>query len=138
MFEKYFDSIYDKNRSVKMLGIWGKDGLVLERKVYSEDNLDKDMVGAEVAEVLSGIARLSYSNDETNIKLETDDSFIWVQTITKDYFFIAIISDCIIMSIVEKKFIRKRITARMGNDKATKYYVLYWCEFFKEKGIYAI
>jgi len=96
LFEKYFDSIYDKNRSVKMLGIWGKDGLVLERKAYGDDNLDKDMVGAEIAEILSGISRLSYINDETHIKLETDDSFIWVQTINKDYFLIAITNKDII------------------------------------------
>lgn len=90
MFEKIFDGIVEKNSSVKMIGVWGKDGLVLERKSYRDDELDKDMVGAEVAEVLSGISKLSYAKDDTHIRLETKDSYIFVVTISRDYFIITV------------------------------------------------
>ena len=90
MFEKIFDEIVEKNSSVKMIGLWGKDGLVLERKSYRDDDLDKDMVGAEVAEVLSGISKMSYAGDETHIRLETKDSYIFIFTISRDYFIIVV------------------------------------------------
>lgn len=90
MFEKIFDEIYEKNKSIKMLGVWGKDGLVLERKAFLDNDLDNDMVGAEVAEILSGMTKLSYVGDSTHIRMETEDSYIYVVTISKDYFIIAI------------------------------------------------
>ncbi len=90
MFEKLFDEIWEKNKSVKMLGIWGKDGLVLERKAYFEDEIDKDMLGAEVAEVLSVITKMSYAGERTNLSFIKDDINIYVVTVSSEYFFIAV------------------------------------------------
>ena len=53
MFKQIFDQIYAKNKDVLFIGIWGKDGIELEKAVYQKSSSDTDFLGAEVANIIS-------------------------------------------------------------------------------------
>ena len=36
MFEDIFSAIQEKNPEIKCIGVWGKDGLELERSTFSD------------------------------------------------------------------------------------------------------
>jgi hypothetical protein len=53
LFKHIFDQVYGKNRDVLFIGIWGKDGIELEKAIYKSDFPDTDLLGAEVANIVS-------------------------------------------------------------------------------------
>ena len=89
MFEKVFDKIQGKNSSVKVIGIWGKDGLELEKKYYVEESdPDIDMTGAQIADIMAKLSNLKFVSEKSHFTLEGENSTLLIYAISPDYFLI--------------------------------------------------
>jgi hypothetical protein len=91
MFEDIFAQFYDKNNDIKVIGVWGKDGLVLERKVFSQfddsaQNIDLDFSGAELADIISKLDNTKTSSGDFFIKLNFHGYLLLIFSLTGDYF----------------------------------------------------
>ncbi len=61
MFKTIFNDIQARNPEIYLIGIWGKDGLELEKAVYLPPDADTDLLGAELAEVVGKLDNLEVS-----------------------------------------------------------------------------
>lgn len=85
MFEEiYRDIVTDKK--VKLIGIWDKDGLEIDKIIYQDgDRINTDVIGAEIADVTSRLSELKYQN-AYHLKLEYQEFDIFVFSLMKEYF----------------------------------------------------
>lgn len=98
MFEKPFDKIRGKNPDVKLIGIWGKDGLELEKKNYTGDlDPDIDMTGAQIADIMSRLSDLKFVSDRSHFTLEGTHSNLIIFTLSTEFFLIVMCGKEVIM-----------------------------------------
>ncbi len=98
MFEKTFDKIKEKNSSVKIIGIWGKDGLELEKKYYvDKSDPDIDMTGAQIADIMAKLSNLKFVSERSHFTLEGELSTLLIYAVSADYFLIVMSGKDLIM-----------------------------------------
>jgi len=98
LFENVFDQIQGKNPSVKVIGIWGKDGLELEKKYYiDESDPDIDMTGAQIADIMSKVSNLKFVSEKSHFTLEGESSTLLIYAISPDYFLIVMSGNDLVM-----------------------------------------
>lgn len=98
MFEKVFDKIREKNPSVKIIGIWGKDGLELEKKYFvDESDPDIDMTGAQIADIMTKLADLKFVSEKSHFTLEGESSTLLIYAISTEYFLIIMSGNDLVM-----------------------------------------
>lgn len=91
LFEKVFANLHENNREIKVLCVWGKDGLELERKQFSAaDDLDLELIGAEIADIILKIdgSRLSPKKHFSEYELSRWSMFTF--SLTGDFFLLVI------------------------------------------------
>ena len=89
MFEEIFSDFFAKNEAIKVIGIWGRDGLELERKIFSETgDIDLDLFGAEIADIITRIEGIKSSARTYYMNLIFENYFLMIFSLTKDYFLI--------------------------------------------------
>ncbi len=97
MFEDIFSKIHNKNREIKIMGIWGKDGLVLEKKFFSEiREVDVELTGAELADILSKLNGMKLSIEKYFITLQFKGYSLLIFSLTSEYFFMVVTDPAII------------------------------------------
>jgi len=93
LFEEIFAAFYKKNNEIKVMGVWGKDGLELEKKYFSEiKDIDLEFSGAEIADIASKLDSTRISPEAFFIKLHFHKYFLIIFSLTPDYF-LMILSD---------------------------------------------
>lgn len=95
MFEETFEAFYERNKEIKAIGVWGKDGLELEKKYFetSENiNVDLEFSGAELADIISRLDRIKVSPQTVFIRLQFQKYLLIIYSLTTDYF-LMILSD---------------------------------------------
>ena len=93
MFEDIFTALHEKNREVKLMGVWGKDGLELERKDFSQEGeVNLDLAGAEVADVISKFQRLKPAPDKFFMRLQFHGYLLIVFPLTPEFFLMMVTS----------------------------------------------
>ena len=90
MFEEIFNNIQSKNNEIKCIGIWGKDGLELERQTFQEFSQDVELLGAMLADVLSRFETITMSALTHMIRINYPDETLMVFSLTKDYFMVVL------------------------------------------------
>ena len=91
MFEEIFDKFFSKNKEIRVIGVWGKDGLELEKKFFSEtQEFDLEFTGAEIADILTKFDGIKISPDDYFIKLGFKEYLMMVFSLTPEYFLIII------------------------------------------------
>ncbi|MCX6578785.1 MAG: hypothetical protein NT166_01210 [Candidatus Aminicenantes bacterium] len=97
MFDDTFCKLHEKNKEIKMMGIWGKDGLELERKYFSGAvEIDLELAGAEMADIISKLDSLKFSLEKYFIKLHFHGYFLIIFSVTPEYFLMLITNPSII------------------------------------------
>lgn len=98
MFEEIFTKFHDKNREIKVIGVWGKDGLELEKKYFSvAEGIDLDFTGAELADVISKIEGIKIAPQNYFVKLSFKDFMLIVFSLTPDFFMVILSEKDIIL-----------------------------------------
>lgn len=113
MFEDIFSSIQKKNPEVKIVGVWGKDGLELEKSTFSELDIDLEFTAAEVADIISKIDGIKILPDHFYVNLAFSNHYFTIFSLTSDYFLIVISDQKLIlgklqfyMSMFKEKIIK--------------------------------
>jgi hypothetical protein len=91
VFEDIFSRFYEKNKEIKVIGVWGKDGLVLEKQYFPgggepEVDIDVEFSGAELADIISKLDQTRTSKGQYFLKLNYDRYFLMIFSLTGDYF----------------------------------------------------
>jgi predicted regulator of Ras-like GTPase activity (Roadblock/LC7/MglB family) len=91
LFEEIFKKIQSKNREIKVIGVWGKDGLELDKmEFFSLQNVNLELVGAEIADIISRLNKIKTSPESYYMKLNFDEYLLFVFKLTKDFFLITL------------------------------------------------
>ena len=85
MFEEVFNSVREKNEEVYAIGVWGKDGLELEKKYFQEiENVDLEFSGAELADIISKLDNTKTSPHHFFIRLNYQGHYLQLHSLTPD------------------------------------------------------
>jgi predicted regulator of Ras-like GTPase activity (Roadblock/LC7/MglB family) len=93
LFEEIFKTVYEKNKEIKAIGVWGKDGLELEKKYFSQGkdiDVDLELSGAEMADIIARLDNTKISPHFFIIKLSLKDYLVVIVSLTSDYFLMVI------------------------------------------------
>lgn len=97
MFEDTFSKLQEKNNEIKMIGVWGRDGLELERKYFSGTfEIDLELAGAEMADIITKLNSLKLSLERYFIKLHFHGYSLIIFSLTSEYFLMLITDPSII------------------------------------------
>jgi hypothetical protein len=88
LFEDIFSAIQKKNPEIKCIGVWGKDGLELERSTFSDCSMNLELIGAQFADIISKFEGLPISSQRSHIRLDYGDHYLAVYSLTEDYFMV--------------------------------------------------
>ena len=88
MFNAVFDDLHRKVPEIRMVGVWGTDGLELEKKVFVPLKVDLDFLGAEVAEFITKINGIQPTPESVKVKLVVDSGWLYVFRLTPEFFLI--------------------------------------------------
>ena len=90
LFKDVFDSISGKNPEICLIGIWGKDGLELEKAVYAPADMDLELLGAEIADVVSRIDKTSLFSGEYGVECPYRGLKVNAFSLTDGYFLLTV------------------------------------------------
>ncbi len=90
MFKTIFNDIHARNPETYLIGIWGKDGLELEKEVYLPPDADMDLIGAELAEVVSKLDNLDIERADFQIEYASGKFKIMVVSLNSGYFLLMV------------------------------------------------
>jgi len=98
LFEQLFSELQIKVKEMEVIGVWGKDGLELEKQKFSELEIDLDFTGAEMADIISKIDNATkISPDKFFISLGVENHQLLIYSLTPDYFLIILANSDIII-----------------------------------------
>jgi predicted regulator of Ras-like GTPase activity (Roadblock/LC7/MglB family) len=90
LFNKIFAEIHQRNPQTYLIGIWGKDGLELEKATYLPADIDMDLIGAELAEVVARLDSLEVTNADFHIEYISGKFKIMVYSLNVNYFLLLV------------------------------------------------
>lgn len=89
MFEEIFSKVYEQNSEIKVIGVWGKDGLELEKKFYEDiPDFDLEFSGAELADILTKLDNTRVSPENFLVRLKVGKYDMLLFSLTSEYFLI--------------------------------------------------
>lgn len=90
MFKTIFNEVQARNPEIYLIGIWGKDGLELEKSVYLPPETDMDLLGAELAEVVGKLDNLEATRADFHIEYVSGKFKIMVHSLNSGYFLLLV------------------------------------------------
>ncbi len=90
MFKSLFDDIQKYNPDIHIMGIWGKDGLELEKVVYAPAEADIELLGAEIADVAARIDTIQLFSGGYCMEYSSPRFKVAVFSLTPNYFLLTI------------------------------------------------
>lgn len=92
MFEAIFSDIHHRNPETYLIGIWGRDGLELEKATYLPPSVNIDLLGAELADILAKLDHLEVTSADVSIEYNLGQFKIVVFSLNADYFLLLVSS----------------------------------------------
>jgi predicted regulator of Ras-like GTPase activity (Roadblock/LC7/MglB family) len=90
LFKEIFDDIHAHNPDTYLIGIWGKDGLELDKAVYLPPEADMDLIGAELADVVGKLDNLDLDRAGFLIEYVSGKFKIMVLSLNSGYFLLLV------------------------------------------------
>jgi hypothetical protein len=90
VFKAIFNDIHARNPETYLIGIWGKDGLELEKEVYLPPDANMDLIGAELADVVGKLDNLDIDRADFQIEYVSGKFKILVQSLNSGYFLLLV------------------------------------------------
>jgi predicted regulator of Ras-like GTPase activity (Roadblock/LC7/MglB family) len=92
LFKTIFNDIHQYNPEMYLIGIWGKDGLELEKSTYLPSSIDIDLLGAELADVLARLDHFEVAGADISIEYISGQFKILVHSLNAGYFLLLVSS----------------------------------------------
>ena len=81
------------------MGVWGKDGLELEKKYFTDvTGVDLELAGAELADVIAKLENMRISPDRYLLKLHIRGFYLFVFSLTPEFFLMILCESTVIQS----------------------------------------
>jgi len=96
MFSETFDAISQKMPEIQMIGIWGKDGLELEKKIFKSLNIELELLGAEIADVVSRIDQIRVNTQNFRVEIKTRSVKLAIFSLNHEYFIFLVGDDSLL------------------------------------------
>lgn len=96
MFDKLFDEIKKSNPELLMIGVWGKDGLELERRIWNSLELDLELLGAQLADVVAKMDGVRLFSGQYDLEYVTNRLKVLVVSLSPQYFLLAVAGEALI------------------------------------------
>jgi predicted regulator of Ras-like GTPase activity (Roadblock/LC7/MglB family) len=93
MFNEFFELFHKKMPEIRMIGIWGKDGLELEKKTYAPFDFELELLGAEIADVVSRMDRIRIRSKDFRIEIISRGTKLGIFSITPQYFLLVVAAE---------------------------------------------
>jgi predicted regulator of Ras-like GTPase activity (Roadblock/LC7/MglB family) len=90
LFEAIFEDIHLRNPETYLIGVWGRDGLELEKSTFLPPSMNVDLLGAELADVLSKLDRIEMTGADIFIEYVTGQFKILVCSLNTGYFLLVV------------------------------------------------
>lgn len=90
MFKTIFGDIQARNPDIFLIGIWGKDGLELEKSVFLPPDVNMDLLGAELADVVGKLDNLEVTRADFHIEYVSGKFKILVHSLNSEYFLLLV------------------------------------------------
>jgi len=98
LFEEIFNRFHEKNSEIKSIGVWGKDGLVLEKRSFpkagdADLGIDVEFSGAELADIITRLDQTRTSSASSGtyfFKLNFHQYLLMIFSLTNDYFLLVL------------------------------------------------
>lgn len=92
MFETIFSDIHRRNPETFLIGVWGRDGLELEKATYLPPAMNIDLLGAELADILAKLDHLEVTSADICIEYILGQFKIVVFSLNAEYFLLLVSS----------------------------------------------
>ena len=92
MFETIFSDIHRRNPETYLIGVWGRDGLELEKATYLPPSMNVDLLGAELADILAKLDHLEVTSADVCIEYNLGQFKIFVYSLNPEYFLLLVSS----------------------------------------------
>jgi hypothetical protein len=97
LFEQIFRKLHEKNKEILIVGVWGKDGLELEKRYFSDiSGIDLELAGAELADIISKLDKLRIAPEGYFIRLYFHGYSLLIFSLTPDFFLVVVAEKMII------------------------------------------
>ncbi len=73
-----------------MIGIWGKDGLELEKNIYLRNDVNSELLGAEIADVVSKMDNIQLAPGRFSLEYITGRLKVLVYSLSQEYFLLVV------------------------------------------------
>jgi predicted regulator of Ras-like GTPase activity (Roadblock/LC7/MglB family) len=90
LFETIFTDIHRRNPETYLIGVWGRDGLELEKATYLPPTMNIDLLGAELADILAKLDHLEVTSADICIEYILGQFKIFVFSLNADYFLLLV------------------------------------------------
>jgi predicted regulator of Ras-like GTPase activity (Roadblock/LC7/MglB family) len=90
LFKPIFEDIHQHNPETYLIGIWGKDGLELEKATYLPPSLNIDLLGAELADILAKLDHMEVLSTDICIEYISGQFKIFVYSLNAGYFLLLV------------------------------------------------
>jgi hypothetical protein len=90
LFEEIYDKIIPEEQGIKLIGIWDKDGLEIDKKIYSTlEKINVEAIGAEIGDIVSRIVEFKFYTS-FYIQLNYNNFNLYAYCLSSDYFMIVV------------------------------------------------
>ncbi len=90
MFKPIFEEITRKNPEIYAIGIWGKDGLELEKLTVVRADVNSELLGAEIADVVARLDNLQLTPGRFSLEYVAGRMKVMVFSLTPRYFLLVV------------------------------------------------
>jgi predicted regulator of Ras-like GTPase activity (Roadblock/LC7/MglB family) len=101
LFESIFDDIRERIDSIISIGVWGIDGLELENHIVNDSNIDYELYGAEVADVLKATYAIKDKLDAVLIKINYKKKILVLLPVNEEFFYMVFADENVLLSKLE-------------------------------------
>jgi hypothetical protein len=92
LFEAIFSDIHQRNPETYLIGVWGRDGLELEKATFLPPDMNIDLLGAELADILAKLDHLEVTSADVSIEYNLGQFKIFVFSLNAEYFLLLVSS----------------------------------------------
>ncbi len=90
MFKSIFDRMVQENPSIHLVGVWGKDGLEIEKAIYQPSLANTELLGAEIADVVSRMECSSVASGPFRFEYRSGNKHILAFSLTSQFFLVVL------------------------------------------------
>ncbi len=101
MFKDICEKITSNVANIISVGIWGSDGLELENCIIQPNQINFELFGAEVADIINKVNSTKEPNNNSLLRINYADKTLIISPVNKEFFYMIFAQNNVIISKLE-------------------------------------